>query len=254
MNASRYRRSVPMLVAALCLLGLSPGIFAAGVELRNRYNVVSADKRVQYEMAEVMRLSDTEESITVLVRDVATGDRYVLQRLKSYTEQTVVYKISDPKGESSIQTSFSLPFTKRTRLEALQEARDNPQLAAEPVIVTIETNGGTWSGVSTTWDEWAELRKLRHDIRSVTSFYLLEGIERMRGSVFAQPSAQAFDTIVARFVVYDTDTTGKEDAGLQSVVVMPDCDFDESFGFPCTDAQQKIVRKARESGKVPQRY
>lgn len=83
MNASRYRRSVPMLVAALWLLGPRPGIFAADVELRNRFNVISADKRVQYEMAEVMRLGDTEESTTVLVRDVATGDRYVLQRLKS---------------------------------------------------------------------------------------------------------------------------------------------------------------------------
>ena len=248
MTGSATRRA--MYLAFAVLIGVTPPA-NADVETRTRLNVVSADKRVQYEMVEVIRVGDTEEANVVLVRDTATGDRFVLQRLKSYTNRISTWKISDPKGESSIQASFALPFTKTTRREALQEARDNPLLMTLPTVVTIETNGGTWSNLHTAWDEWSELRQLRHDIRRATSFYILEGIERMRDSVFPQPAAQGFYHIVGRFVIYDTD---KEDAGLQSVRAMPNCDFDRSFGWPCTEAQQKRIRKARESGQIPERY
>ena len=228
------------------------GSLFGDTEFRTRFDVVAPDKRVQYEVTEVIRLSDTDESNTVLVRDTATGDRFVLQRLKSYAEQTSSWKISDPKGEAFVRASFPLPFTKRTRKEALQEARENPLLSTLPTVLTIETNGGSWSGLDMSWDEWSELRKLRHEIRGVTSFYLLEGIERMRDSVFAQPAAQGFYQLVGRFVIYDT--ANKEDAGLQSVRVMPNCDFDKSFGMPCTESQQKRLKKAREQGQIPELY
>ena len=247
----RLHRPIYLASALFVLLGVvSPA--KADVEVRTRVDVVSADKRVHYEMVELIRIGDTEESNVVLVRDTATGDRYILHRLKSYTNRTSTWKISDTKGESLVQASFPLPFTKTTRREAMQEARDNPVLATLPTILTIETNGGTWSNLHTAWDEWAELRKLRHDIRRATSFYILEGIERMRDSVFAQPAAQGFYQLVGRFVVYDT--TDKEDAGLQSIRAMPNCDFDRSFGWPCTEGQQKRIRKARESGQMPERY
>ena len=242
----------PLRVAFTALSLLTTTMFAAQTELRSRSNVVGTDKRVHYELAEIVRLSDSDEANIVLVRDAATGDRYVLERLRSYTRKTSTWIIRDPKGEAAIQTRFPLPFAAKTRQEVLEEARENPALASVPTILTIETNGGTWSGLETSWDEWSELRKVRHDIRRATSFHLLEGIERMRDSVFAQPAGQGFYDLVAKFVVYDADDP--PDARLRSVRAMPNCDFDRAFGFPCSDAQQKRVRKAMERGQVPDRY
>lgn len=240
------------LLILFCASFTSVSGYCQDTEIRIHTNIVGTGNGVQYEITEVIRLRETEDSNSLLVRDAVTGDRFVLEKATDYKERTSSWKIRDVKGDAFIETRFTLPYAAQTRKGALAEARENPMLSQLPTVMTVETNGGSWAGVHTNWDDWAELRKLRHEIRQVMSFYLLEGIERMRDSVFSQTAGQAFYGIVARFVLYDVDE--QQDAKLKTVHAKPDCDFDSSFGMPCTEAQLKRLRKAAERNETPQRY
>jgi len=186
-------------ILMLCMVAAS---FAAAkdVEIRSRIDIVDGTGGTHYEVTEVIRLGDVEESHTFLVRDSSTGDRYILGRLVDYQEGQASYSISDPKGEAFVRTSFAIPRISRNREDYLREARQNPALLSIPTILSLETNAGTWSDIHTAWDDWSPLRDLRHQVRPLMNASLLEGIERMRDSVFAQPSASPFAGGVSRAV------------------------------------------------------
>lgn len=134
----------------------------------------------------------------------------------------------------------------------MAEAEGNEKLVSTPVFVTITTNGGEWSIVSTDLDEWARVRQLRHEIRPTMDFFLLEAIERMRGAVFAIPGGDIFFMQVAQYVVYDTRDAPR--LAVQQENQPPACDFDKSFGYPCSAAQLEKIRKRAEEGKPLDRY
>lgn len=242
------------------IVGAASGAFAdetpspekKPVEFRRHYVLRNAkDKVIHFEVTSVTRLTDDLEENLLLVNDLDHGS-LILERRSSYADQAVSYTIYDRKKEEFVRTAFNMPFTAKTRLGTLEEAARNPELRTTPTLMTISTKGGEWRGVDAHWDEWQQLRSIRHAVRPTVSFHLLEAIERLRGTVFATSDGVAFYTVVGRYVVYQTSDDTK--IGLEEVNTAPDCDFDKSFGLPCTDAQQKRIRKAAEEGRIPDRY
>jgi hypothetical protein len=241
-----------MRYASLLFLVVLTSLGAGASEFRMRTDFVGPGNRIHYEVVEVVKMSDEEESNSLFVRDSSTNDRFVLKRVHNYADHQVSWTISDVKNESFIRVSFSTPFTSKTREETLREGREHPNLTTLPAILTLETNGGRWGAVDSAWEEWAELRSLRHEVRTLMSFHLLEGIERMRDSVLAHQKGSAFMQRVARFALYDT----KDDqaSALKPVRAMPDCELDRSFGMPCTETQQKRVKSAAAEGRLLEHY
>jgi hypothetical protein len=221
-------------------------------DIRDHYQLLGAEQTVLYEVTEIRRSSDLTSEHYVLVRDEGHGD-FILRSLWTYKDQTSLYRISDVKDRAFIQASAKLPFTSKTGAETLDEIRANPSIKDLPSIVKIETNGGRWDGVEKDWDEKALLRSFRHQLRQTTDFYLLEGIERMRGTFLGTDAASMFYAVIARFVIYDAT----DDADAPKVTTRnaaPDCDFDASFGFPCSARQRERVVKAAKDGKELLRY
>jgi hypothetical protein len=145
-----------------------------------------------------------------------------------------------------------MPFTAKTRVGTLRESDQNRNLKMISALLTVTTNGGEWRGADSDTKEWQRLREVRHLIRPTISFYLLEGIERMRGAIFGTVAGNAYYGMVAQYALYDTADDFKLD--LEELPHPPDCAFDKSFGYPCSEAQLTRIRKANESGKVLDHY
>jgi hypothetical protein len=221
-------------------------------DIRHHYQLLGPERAILYDVTEVTRSSELTSEHYILVRDEGHGD-FVLRQIWTFEDQTSSLRISDVKDRAFIQTSAKLPFTSKTRSEMLDEIRANPSLSDLPSVVKIETNGGRWDGIERDWDEQAPLRAFRRQLRQTTDFHLLEGIERMRGTIFTTDGAAMFYSIVARFVIYDATN----DAAAPKVTTRdsaPDCDFDAAFGFPCSAKQRERVVNAAREGKELLRY
>lgn len=97
------------------------------------------------------------------------------------------------------------------------------------------------------------MRELRYSIRQTVPPFLLEGIERMRGTVFAMDTADIFYEAVGRYVVYESEADAMPPE-LQEVTLPPSCAYDKSFGYPCSAEQEKKIEAAAEAGESLSTY
>jgi hypothetical protein len=74
----------------------------------------------------------------------------------------------------------------------------------------------------------------------------------MRGAVFAWIPGQTYYAALARYVVYQT--SDEANLELEQVHTEPSCDFDKSFGYPCSKEQQARVKQAADAGKLLPSY
>lgn len=209
------------------------------------------DNVVHYEVTIITRTADEFDQDLILVDDPGHG-RVVMEMKHTYTDQEVYYSISDDKRKDFVRTSFTMPFTAKTRAAMLKEAARSPQLKELPALLTVTTNAGEWRGVDSEWGEWQRLREIRHSIRPTLPFHLLESIERMRGALLASPSGSIYYSTVARFVVYQSNDDARLD--LEEIPMDPSCTFDSSFGYPCSEAQLARVKKAAAANKPLREY
>jgi hypothetical protein len=224
------------------------------VEIRNHFRVGGADGANLYVITEIIRLSDDLNESHLLIRDEGHGD-FVMKSVWAFQTQEITHRLSDLKDRNFVQSTSKMPFTSKTRVETLAEARQNPMLVDTPAAVRIETNGGVWEGIHTDWDEYGRLRQFRHDLRQTIDPFLLEAMERMRGTVFTGVSGlpDAFYARVARFVVYD-QRSDETPVSVKQAELTPDCQFDESFGYPCSEKQLERVRQAAKEGTSLSNY
>lgn len=209
------------------------------------------DKSLHFEVTEIVRVTDDMDENELLVNDTQHG-QFILTRRTTFADQEVSHTISDVKKKEFVRSSFKMPFSAKTRKETMAESAQNPDLKMLPALITVTTNGGEWRSVDAGAGEWQRLRDLRYSVRQTVPFHLLEAIERMRGSVFATPIGSVFYSLVGKYVVYQTADDAKLE--LEAVPAPPDCNFDESFGYPCSEAQTRRVKAAADSGETLTRY
>lgn len=221
-------------------------------EFRRHFEVRHQDE-VLYQASVIVRSSDTSDEMIVLARDMGFGD-VILHHKWVYEEQRAVKRISDVAGKVYIQAAYGVPIAGKTRQEILAQARQSPALKFIPAVVTIETNGGKWEGLENDWDELSRLRALRHQIRQSLAPYLLEAIERMRGTLFTSIDAQVFRDLVAHFVTYNAADQAAAVSAVTIRETAADCEFDAAFGFACSERQKARIKAAISKGKPLTRY
>lgn len=220
-------------------------------ETRRHFTLALPNGGVIYEATEIIQIGDEDEANIIIVDDV-DGGRFILERTKSYPNHTVSYAILDAKRKAFVRTSWTTPFTSKTRLETLAEAKRTPSLRQVPAVVTVATNGGEWTSLDPDLGEWSTLRHLRHQIRPTVDFSLLEAMERMRGAIFAIPSGDIFSRLVANYVLYESRDEQK--LAVKEHDEPPACDFDKSFGYPCSEKQLSRIKERAAKGETRTRY
>jgi hypothetical protein len=242
-------RRLSVLVIAALLTSVSAQ--AAETERRERLVLKDAKNSIHFEVTRIVRTSDDRDHEIALVLDRGYG-KVILERDHSFAKQLVIHRITDPKRETYIESRFGQPFTSTNRADTLEEARQHPELVDVPVTMTLSTNGGEWTGLETNWREWGELREVRRRVRASLSFSLLEAIERMRDSVFATRVGDGFYLLVAKYALYDPPERAPSKLILESAI--PDCDFDKSFGYPCSEKQLKRAAASAKENVRPRFY
>lgn len=209
------------------------------------------DHRVLFEVTYITRSSEELSHSIVLVDDNGHG-RILMENTYTYADQRVSYQISDVQRKDWVRAWFRMPYTATTRTQTREQSAASPQLGMTPVLIHLETIGGTWSGLESELDEWQRLREIRHSIRPTISFYVLEAIERMRGALFSSADASTYEQMIAQYVVFQSDHEAILE--VEEVPAPPACDFDKSFGFACSEAQLGRIKAAAEQGKRLPRY
>jgi len=199
-----------------------------------------------YEYTVISSISEAGTSEIILLRDPGHGD-VLLENVLSVDPQRSTYRISDVKRQAFIEASMGSPLTSKTLSDTLREAHAQPELFKTPVPVTIRTRGGEWRISETELDDEQVLRRLRHEIRPTVDVYLLEAVERMRGTFFQLTDGVSYTWLLGQVLLYGP--ADKMDLGAEAMQQPPACDFDKSFGYPCSDEQQKRVKAAAEAGK-----
>jgi len=210
-------------------------------EFREHYVLRDAEGYAHYEITELSRISDDVSETVVLVRDPDHGS-FLLTSRRSWADGQAFKSLTDVRQKDYIRVSFVSTSRARTVKEYIAEGG-----LLAPLVLTLTTNGGEWKGLETEWKEWSKLRTLRHSVRRTVPFYLLEALERMRGGVLASSAGPYFD-LIGELVLYDTQD--EPQLRLEQVEQPPACDFDDSFGYPCSAAQLERIKKAQESGKT----
>jgi hypothetical protein len=222
-------------------------------EIRRHWQVASRGT-VLYRFTTILKMTETKHETIVLVRDEGHGD-FVIRDRWSFEDQTVVYRISTLDDRAFLQQSYKMPLSAKGRKRTMDEVRATTILTEgeTTAIIRIETNGGQWERSEDELKDDVALRRLRHDLRSTMNFPLLEMLERMRGTFFATEDGQQLYGTVARLVLYDAGSATTA-ADVQISEAQPTCDFDESFGFPCSETQLSKIEKATKEGKRPVWY
>jgi hypothetical protein len=222
-------------------------------DFRRHFEVIGPAGDVLYEVTEIIRLADDTHSSFMLVRDTGHGD-FVMRNVWTFENQVAITRISDLKDRAFVQMAATMPFQSKTRLETMAEAKGNPWYAEVPLVVKMETNGGRWDSLETDIKESQMLRRIRHDLRRTVDFFLPEAIERMRDSLFGIAEGEPYLAMLARYVIYDVGSEDASQVGIKTGDAIPNCGFDQSFGFPCTEKQKERVAKAAKSGIPVPRY
>ena len=206
-----------------------------------------------YEYTMIDVVSEEKIGEVILIRDPGHGD-LILEHATTPNPGRSFSRISDVKKRTFIEVSMVSPLTSKTLSGMFREAHANPEIWTNTsALMTIATNGGEWRTTETALKEEAEARRLRHEIRPTIDVYLLEAIERMRGTFFSVSDGHAYGLLVAPVLLYDSAVAATP-ASREDVTRPPACDFDKSFGYGCSEAQWKRIREAADSGKELDTY
>ncbi|MGN6187174.1 MAG: hypothetical protein ACTHQM_26350 [Thermoanaerobaculia bacterium] len=221
-------------------------------ELRWHRVVAEKDGETLYYVTEIVRMTEERDENVYLIRDVRADD-VIYRTSRTYGDKSlVVNRLSTVDGRSFIEMSWEPIVKGKTRTETMKLFRENEALLRASVDLHLKTNGGSWTILEDTFErDLAYRRQLVRDTRTSANTTLLEMLERMRSTLFDVPEGVAIKSSIGQFLLYDA---GDFDISSERSHVLvrdeaPDCDFDDAFGYPCTDSQKERIAKAHKNGK-----
>jgi hypothetical protein len=220
---------------------------------RAHLSVNDARGDVLYVLTDIHHVDDSGGSTELLILDKTTDQRFVMTSKYDIEHHRSVMQISDVTGKKYLRRSYALPSAAKTRDELSAESERNPQVfELADSLITIETPASSYTAHESELSGNARNGRWVSDLRESLDPAFLEALERMRESLFGTTTAERFYSTLAKFVFHGGCSP---DAATAKVVAeTPDCSFDKSFGFPCSDRQVERIRKAEEEKTTLDHY
>lgn len=217
---------------------------------RHHFVIEDAKKNVLYEGTEITTLHDADDENVVVLWDRDAGRGLRFRDRTDYEKNSTVVSVEELSGGSFLRLEMEPTlFTGRTRDAVLKEARENPKLLEVPDSpLTLVTNTIRRTALESQWNDEANARQWRTELRSSLSPSLLESLERLRGGALQTSALKAYHGLLLLFLYHGP--VGDDRATLTQTSAPPDCRFDADMGYPCDEAQAKRVRKAAEAGEL----
>jgi hypothetical protein len=221
------------------------------VESRKHVTVNDARGNVLYVVTSITTVSDLGDAGYLLVLDKVTDQRYVVTSSYDIAGHRSLTSVSDVAVRKYIRVSHPLPFSAKNRDELATELQANPHLLdlADP-IMTVETAEFSQTLHDTEISRIPPGARWLSDLRASLDPAFLEGLERMRTSLFGttvgEPGYLSF-----KFLFHGGCPP---DANANVVTEAPDCSFDKSFGLACSERQLERISKAAKEKRTLERY
>lgn len=242
-------------VAAMSLLAQTP-VAEPGAssppEIRRHLTAVSPGGVDDFGITQIQRLSEKDDLTIALIRTV-TGDELVAKHEWNYETQVAYTEIRDIRSNEFLRVTSKYTYATKTRTATLEQVSKSPQTMTPDVPFEI-TGPGTsrLSGIESHWRDPATAREWRSRVRQMISPMFLEELEIVDSSgLFSEPALPALHETLMQYVLYRTSCDSM--ANLHVDPAVPNCDFDKSFGYPCSEVQEKRVSAAK-AARTPQRY
>jgi hypothetical protein len=222
-------------------------------EWRTHVTVNDALGNVLYVVTDMHYVDNAGGRSEVLVLDKLTDQRFVMTRKYDVENHRSLMQIADVAGKKYVRRWYPLPSAAKTRDELSAELEANPRLfdIADPIF-TLETPGSSYTTRESELPKADTPARWVSDIRESLDPAFLEGLERMRASLFGTTLAEPFYSTLARYLFHGG--CPPPSAAATIVEEFPDCGFDKSFGFACSDRQIERITKAREEKRTLDHY
>jgi hypothetical protein len=236
----------------MVLVLLARPAFAQHIEIRRHYEVTEqlVPRNVRYVVTEIVTSAGEAETRSVYLVEESNGDRFVLMDRIDFLTQESVKEITDLATKEYARATAYMPYKASTRTETIAEMKRLKGASADADWSTVlDVNGVTAEGVdggcaSPAW------RDQRSALRRAATPQFLERLERMRPLLSRAATLTMFCYGLLRFVLYEEAC----DSRVRTAELQPDCTYDASFGFPCTEKQKQKIAQAAAQNKVLTRY
>jgi hypothetical protein len=252
-------------VTAIAILILAPPAFAGGVEilspeqsspsspttpvleLRRHYRLIGSDPGSDYVATTITQAAEDHSKTTTLLRSTA-GKLFVFSYDRDYRKQVAVHEIRIDR--EFIRFKFFLPWTATTQAGTIEEGQKHPELLDAPTRFEFSVaGGGTFAGSSLAgWEDPRSQREWRSHLRSMLAPQFLEAVETMQSEGFFVTSLGSGHAELVRWILYRVECDATSDLKVEPAT--PDCDFDSSAGFDCSE-KQKVREEKATSTKPP---
>jgi len=165
--------------------------------------------------------------------------------------QTREVEVVDTDSKEKVISIIQFPYKSATRLDTLEEMRAERKagISLENLPITIEMNGVS---VTAGNDEWTsdKARDHRSKIRRAASNTFMERLERLRPILGARGELGTVCRFLIALILNHEACRGP----VTFEPAKPDCQFDASFRYGCSEAQKRKVAAAKSGGKVLTTY
>lgn len=243
---TRRRYLLAMLAVAGTLLFRSE---THAAEWRKHWEALDPKTGIAYEMTEITMLPDESQDIMyVLLEDSVSGDRLIIRHTMDYFKHEASMEVTDVQTKEWFRASIPLPYKSISRREVVAELKANPALRQQSVdSITISCNGVEATASEADWLSY-KTRELRSNVRRAASALFLERLERLRVVVTPDSPLHHLCTSVLRYVLYNERCATPV---VRTTTAPPNCDFDGSFKFSCSQKQkEKIARALKDNQKL----
>jgi len=210
------------------------------VTMRTHY-VVNDARGVAFTITDINEITDTTNHSYALIRDERDAQQWIVENAVDFEKKTSIHELRDLRGEIFLRVSYPMNTPGRTRADA-HELIENAALGRSmDELITMETPGVERIAKQSQWDDYGNLDRWRSEFRRNMNPVLLEAIERMR------PLFDS-DLLLIEGMLWSRLLHGERDPedGVHVTPAKPDCVFDRSFGFDCTEQNKKNAEKATE--------
>jgi hypothetical protein len=234
------------------LLAQTDGDGSKPLEWRQHRVAVDKASGVSYTMTQITKLPNEgqDENLVLLIDDM-TGDRLLFRYVMSFFDQEKTVEITDLDTKEFAIARNPLPFKSLTRKGAADERKANPALRELKISrMTFGINGVEFTASEDEWRSPAARDKVSA-IRRAASAAFLEKLERLRVIFAGDTPIAPFCYSVLRYVFYNEACSRP---GVEAKPVPPDCAFDSSFHYNCSDRQKERIAAALQTGRTLERY
>jgi hypothetical protein len=218
-------------------------------EVREHYKITSTVSGDDFAVTEIQWLSEARDKTVTLV-EAHDGSKYVYRWEWDYEHQVTTCEFGEAGSDNNIKLTSWKPFNATARATTIAEARKNPaMMSADFRFEIVVGKDPVVIGMMSFWKDVPTQRQWRSSVRQALSSSFLERMEMLDSTgLFALPSLGAVRVNLVSLVLYRTYCAAPE--RLTENPAVPDCRFDKSFGFGCSETQEARAKLAANA-KTP---